>query len=437
MSDVTLEPVRTPFAASITPPGSKSLTNRALVLAALADGASTLSNVLFADDTLVMIECLMRLGFDLRVDRQAESVRLQGLGGRIPRDSAELFCGNSGTSIRFLTALCSLGAGRFNLDGIARMRQRPIRELVELLKNLGVRTEYVMQEGFPPVIVHADGLPGGMARFGGSQSSQFLSAVLQVAPYARNEVQIDLDGPQTSWPYVAMTMRLMDEFGVTPELERDPATGRPTRIVVPRGAPYRPTDYAIEPDASNATYFLGLAAIHPGAKVTVEGLGKRSLQGDVGFADVLHKMGADLLFGGDFITVIGPKRLAGIEVDLSAMPDTAQTLAVAALFAEGPTTITGLHTLRVKETDRVAALAAELTKLGAAVEVEGDDLTIHPPDNGPTPAEIHTYDDHRMAMSFALAGTKARGVTIKDAECVNKTYPRYFEDLERVLSSAR
>ena len=436
MPDVTLDPVRKPFAASIAPPGSKSLTNRALVLAALADGTSTLSNVLFADDTLVMIECLIRLGFDLHVDRQAESVRIRGLAGRVPRDRAELFCGNSGTSIRFLTALCSLGRGHFNLDGIPRMRQRPIRELADLLRNLGVRTEYVMQEGYPPVIVHADALAGGMARFGGSQSSQYLSAVLQVAPYARHEVQIDLDGPQTSWPYVAMTMRLMDEFRVTPELERDPATGEPRRIIVPNTDPYRPTDYSIEPDASNASYFLGLAAIHPGAKVTVEGLGKRSLQGDVAFADVLHTMGADLVFGGDFITIVGPDQLEGIDVDLAGMPDTAQTLAAVALFARGPTTIRGLHTLRVKETDRIAALAAELTKLGADVRVEGDDLVIEPPADGVRPASIDTYDDHRMAMSFALAATKNPGVVIRNADCVNKTYPRVFEDLKRVLAGA-
>jgi 3-phosphoshikimate 1-carboxyvinyltransferase len=437
MPDVTIEPVAKPFSATITPPGSKSLTNRALVLAALADGPSTLSNVLFADDTLVMIECLVRLGFEPHVDRPSHSVRVTGLAGRIPRDGAELFCGNSGTTLRFLTALCALGRGRYNLDGIPRMRQRPIGDLVALLKNLGVRIDYVMEEGFPPVLVHGSGLAGGVARFGGSQSSQFLSAVLQVAPYARHEVHIDLEGRQASWPYVAMTMRLMDEFRVTPELVVDPRTGEPRRIVIPRGTAYRATDYAIEPDASNATYFLAAAAIHPGAKVTVEGLGKRSLQGDVGFADVLHRMGAGLLFGADFITVIGPERLGGIEVDLSTMPDTAQTLAVVALFAEGPTTITGLHTLRVKETDRVAALATELTKLGAEVDVEGDDLTIHPPDRGPRPAPIDTYDDHRMAMSFALAGTKAAGVRIRDAECVNKTYPGYFDDLERVLATGR
>ena len=307
------------------------------------------------------------------------------------------------------------------------MRQRPIGDLVVLLKNLGVRIEYAMERGFPPIVVQAKGLPGGIARFGGSQSSQFLSAVLQVAPYARHEVHIDLEGRPTSWPYVAMTMRLMDEFHVTPELVLDPKTQEPRRIVIPHGTPYRAVDYAIEPDASNATYLLAAAAIHPGAKVTVEGLGRRSLQGDVAFADVLHRMGADLLFGPDFITVIGPGRLEGIEADLSAMPDTAQTLAVAAL----------LHTLRVKETDRVAALATELTKLGADVDVEGDDLTIHPPQGGPRPASIDTYDDHRMAMSFALAGTRATGVTIKDAECVNKTYPQYFQDLERVLAGGR
>jgi 3-phosphoshikimate 1-carboxyvinyltransferase len=437
MSDVTLEPLTAPFTATITPPGSKSLTNRALVLAALADGESELSNVLFADDTLVMIECLTRLGFALEIDRANNRVRVRGRAGNIDRDAADLFCGNSGTTIRFLTALCALGHGRFNLDGIPRMRQRPIKDLVALLKNLAVRIEYAMEVGFPPVVVEADGLAGGMARFGGSQSSQYLSAVLQVAPYARIEVQIDLDGPQTSWPYVAMTMRLMDEFGVTPELVRDPATGEPRRIVIPNGSPYRAAQYAIEPDASSTSYFLGLAAIHPGSKVTVEGLGRRSLQGDVAFADVLHRMGADLIFGGNFITVIGPKSLEGIDVDLSGMPDTAQTLAVVALFAEGETTIRGLHTLRVKETDRIAALASELTKLGADVRVDGDDVTIYPPPGGAVrPAEIATYDDHRMAMSFALAGTKAAGITIRDAECVSKTYPQFFDDLRRVTSGS-
>jgi 3-phosphoshikimate 1-carboxyvinyltransferase len=233
-------------------------------------------------------------------------------------------------------------------------------------------------------------------------------------------------------------MQLMDAFGVTPELVRDPQTGQPKRIIIPQHA-YAPTSYPIEPDASNATYFLAAAAVHPGAKVTIEGLGKRSLQGDVGFADVLHRMGADLVFGLDFMTIKGTDRFEATDVDLSTMPDTAQTLAVACLFADGPSTIRGLHTLRVKETDRLAALATELKKLGAETDIEGDDaLTIHPPEDGKLrTAAIATYDDHRMAMSFAIAGTKSAGVTIKDVECVNKTYPQFFSDLERVIRPAK
>jgi 3-phosphoshikimate 1-carboxyvinyltransferase len=434
MPDLRIEPILKPFSATITPPGSKSLTNRALVLAALASGTSALTNVLFADDTVVMLDCLGRLGFDVKVDRDTHSAQVTGHGGIVPVESAELFCGNSGTTIRFLTALCALGSGRYRLDGIPRMRQRPIGELADLLKNLGVRIDYAGEHRFPPVDVLAHGMPGGIVRFGRSQSSQFLSAVLQIAPYARHEVRVDLEPKQTSWPYVAMTMRLMDEFGLTPELIRTPQ-GEPRQIIIPRGA-YLPTAYAIEPDASNATYFLAAAAIHPGSMVTIDGLGKRSLQGDVGFANVLQHMGAKVVLESESITVTGPEKLEGIDIDLSAMPDTAQTLAVAALFADGPTTIRGLHTLRVKETDRVAALASELTKLGADVSVEGDDLTIHPPENGRIRiAQIDTYDDHRMAMSFALAGTKSAGVTIKDAQCVNKTYPEFFGDLDRLTTS--
>src|SRR5687767_9636795 len=390
MSDLRIEPIPAPFTATITPPGSKSLTNRALILAALADGTCDLSNVLFADDTHVMLENLIKLGFHLVIDHDARTVRVHGRGGRIDRGSAELFCGNSGTTIRFLTALSALGHGTFTLDGVARMRQRPIGPLVFMLKNLGVRIEHKMEDGFPPITVHAHGLPGGIVRYGSEISSQYLSAVLQVAPYAKHEVRVNLEGPQTSWPYVAMTMQLMDHFGVTPELIRDPKTGLPRQIIVPQLA-YGATNYVIEPDASNATYFLAAAAISPGSKATVEGLGKQSLQGDVAFPDVLHRMGADLVFGRDFITIKGTDTLEGIDVDLSGMPDTAQTLAVAALFAKGPTTIRGLHTLRVKETDRLAALATELTKLGADVSIEGDALVIDPPEDGKLkPAAIVT-----------------------------------------------
>ena len=430
MSDVVVPTVSAPFRAEVTPPGSKSLTNRALVMAAMADGRCTLRNVLFADDTEVMIDCLGRLGFAPRVDRAAHTIVVEGRGGEIPQGRAELFCGNSGTTIRFVSALCALGRGTYTLDGIARMRQRPIGGLVEILKNLGVRIEYKQAHGFPPIEILADELPGGLMRYGSEQSSQFLSAVLMAAPYARNEVRVDLVGQQTSWPYVAMTMQLMDAFHHTPELERDPS-GNPKEIIVPRGT-YAAVEYAVEPDASNATYFLAAAAVHPGASVTVKGLGKRSLQGDVGFAGVLRRMGADVTIGADSITVIGTERLAGIDVDLLAMPDTAQTLAAVSLFAKGETVIRGLHTLKVKETDRLAAVATELRKLGAGVDVGDDYLAITPP-RSITAAAIDTYDDHRMAMSFAVAGTKAGGVVIKDAQCVNKTYPNYFADLRRVI----
>ncbi|WP_428936729.1 3-phosphoshikimate 1-carboxyvinyltransferase [Fontivita pretiosa] len=438
MSDLRLNPITRPFAATFTPPGSKSLTNRALVLAALAEGDCQLHNALFADDTQVMLDGLKRLGFQIQIDQAGKTIHVRGGGGVIPAARAELFCGNSGTTIRFLTALCALGQGSYRLDGVPRMRQRPIGALIDMLRNLGVRIEYPHDAyGFPPIVVHADGLPGGIVRYGSEASSQFLSALLMVCPYARNEVRIDLEPDQTSWPYVAMTMQLMDRFGVTPELIRDPKTARPKQIIVPRGR-YAPTSYVVEPDASNATYFLAAAAINPGSKVTIEGLGKASLQGDVGFADVLHRMGADLIFGKDFITVRGPETLEGIDVDLSEMPDTAQTLAVVSLFAEGSTTIRGLHTLRVKETDRIAALASELQKLGAQVDIEGDDaLTIAPPEHGMLkPASIDTYDDHRMAMSFAVAATRVSGLTIRNIECTNKTYPGFFEDFSRVTTSA-
>ncbi len=429
MTQQSLTPFAKPFVTTLAPPGSKSLTNRAMVLAALATGDCVLSNVLFADDTLVMIDGLRKLGFKLDLDETARTVRVGGLGGTIPSPAAELFCGNSGTTIRFLTALCSLGKGTYTLDGIARMRQRPIAALTGLLKTLGVTTQHSPEaDGFPPVQVIADGLPGGTIFYGSEVSSQYLSAILMVAPHAKQEVRVGLRGRQTSWPYITMTMRLMDLFGVTPELIRDPDTGEPTQIVVPQGH-YHPTAYAIEPDASNATYFLAAAAVRKGAKVTIEGLGRRSLQGDVGFADVLHEMGADLVYGPDFITITGTGNLRGIDTDLSAMPDAAMTLATVAALARGQTVIRGLHTLRVKETDRLAALRNELTKLGVEVDIEADALIIDPPATLKS-AAIDTYDDHRMAMAFAVIGTVVPGVKINDPACVNKTYPEFFADLE-------
>jgi 3-phosphoshikimate 1-carboxyvinyltransferase len=435
MSDVTLKPFDKPFTATAAVPGSKSLTNRALILAALASGISELSNILLADDTRVMLQGLEKLGFPLQLDVASHSVKITGAAGKIPASTADLFCGNSGTTIRFLAALCALGSGAYTLDGIPRMRLRPIAELVEPLRNLGSRVDYLGQPGYPPICITADSLPGGLLKYGSAASSQFLSALLMACPYARHEVHVDLQGPQTSWPYVAMTMQLMDHFGITPELLRDPITGDPRQIVIPPST-YTATQYTIEPDASNAAYFLATAAVHPGAKVTVPGLGSTSLQGDVGIANVLKKMGADIILTKDSVTVAGTDTLEGIDVDLLPMPDQAQTLAVVALFAHGPTILRGLHTLRVKETDRLAALSTELQKFGANVTVGGDDtLTIQPPDHL-QPATVDTYDDHRMAMSFAIAATKIPGVTIKDTQCVNKTYPDFFTDPEKLRGQA-
>jgi 3-phosphoshikimate 1-carboxyvinyltransferase len=435
MSDEVIQPVEKAFSSSITPPPSKSLSNRALVLAALSSGQSMVRNLLLADDTRVMIDGLRKLGFEISLHEEGSPVAtINGLGGKIPASSAELFCGNSGTTIRFLAAVCALGHGNFILDGVERMRQRPIGEQMQMLRDLGVHSKFLQRAGFPPVQVEADGLPGGLIQFGAAQSSQFLSAVLMIAPCARHELKVDLIGRQTSWPYVAMTMQLMDEFGLTPELLRDPSTGMPRQIVVPQGG-YAATEYRVEPDASNAAYFMAAAAMHEGSQVVIRGLGRGSLQGDVGFAEVLKRMGATVHMQKDCVTVAGSGMLRGIEVDLSPMPDTAQTLAVAALRAEGRTIIRGLHTLRVKETDRLAATATELKRLGANVEIEGDSLHIDPPEQI-APAEVRTYDDHRMAMSFALAATAAPGIVIKDAQCVQKTYPNYFHDLRQVLGSS-
>ena len=259
------------------------------MLAALGLSRCTLTNVLFADDTRVMLTALTQLGLDVQIDEPHLTVTVQGCGGKIPVNRAELFCGNSGTTIRFLTALCSLGHGEFQLDGIERMRRHPIGQLVDLLRNLGSRIEYLGPEGFPPIRILADGLPGGTIRYPSSVSSQFLSAVLMIGPSTRHELRVNLEGQQTSWPYVWMTMRLMDQFGLTPELAHDPLTGEPRQISVPAGH-YTAHNYAIEPDASNAAYFLAIAALHPGASITTRGLGTHSLQGDVQFAKILSRM---------------------------------------------------------------------------------------------------------------------------------------------------
>jgi 3-phosphoshikimate 1-carboxyvinyltransferase len=416
-----------PVRGRIRPPGSKSITNRALVCAALGDGPSTLAGALDSDDTRVMIESLQRLGFEVATDLAARTIEVVGQSGRIPATSADLFVGNSGTTVRFLAAMLALGHGHYRLDGTTRMRERPIGDLIAALGELGTTLQSEHGNGCPPIIVEAAGFAGGTARIRGDVSSQFLSGLLMAAPYAEHPVELVVEGELVSKPYVAMTLAVMRSFGV----DCDVADGR--RFVIGPGR-YAASRYPVEPDASAASYFFAAAAITRG-EVTVEGLSLGSLQGDVHFVDVLARMGCDVRWHPDSITVVG-RPLKGVTVDMNAISDTVQTLAAVALFANGPTTITGVAHIRHKETDRIGALAVELRKLGAKVDEQADGLTIHPPHrlHG---AEIATYDDHRMAMSLALVGLRVPGVVILDPGCTAKTYPDYFQDLASIATSSR
>jgi len=411
-----------PVTGSIRPPGSKSLTNRALIIAALADGTSTLTGALESEDTEVMIDSLRRIGVTIDHDAATHTLTVHGNGGNFRGENTEMFIANSGTSMRFLTALATLGRGTFRLDGIARMRERPIGDLIEALTQLGSNIRTEAGNACPPVLVDANGLPGGKATIAGNISSQYLSGLLMAAPYASSEVQLQVDGELVSRPYVRMTTQIMRDFGAT--LEENDCR----RFVIPGHQTYQAHEYAIEPDASAASYFWGAAAV-TGGKVTVEGLSQDALQGDVGFCDALAQMGCQVDYQADEITVTGSS-LRGIEIDMGEISDTVQTLAAVALFADGPTKITGVAHNRHKETDRIGDLACELRKLGATVDEFEDGLTITP--GKLQPARIETYNDHRMAMSLALVGLRQEGVVILNPGCTSKTYPHYFEDLARI-----
>lgn len=412
-----------PLSARIRPPGSKSITNRALICAALAEGRSTLTGALDSEDTRVMIEALHKLGVAVEARERGETLQVQGCAGQPPHSQADLFVANSGTTIRFLTAMLAATQGRYRLDGIERMRQRPIGDLLEALSQLGANCRSETNNGCPPVVIESRGLTGGVARIRGDISSQYLSGLLMAAPYAKEEVEIVVDGELVSQPYVHMTLGVMRAFGVA----ADGGDLKRFRLPVAR---YQGVHYAIEPDASAASYFWGAAAI-AGGSVTVEGLTRDALQGDVAFVDCLERMGCRVDENADGITVTGGK-LRGIEVNMNAISDTVQTLGAVALFAEGPTTITDVGHIRHKETDRIGDLARELRKLGATVDESADGLKITP---GPLrAATIDTYNDHRMAMSLALPGLRIPGVVINNPKCTEKTYPRFFEDLQRVTA---
>ncbi len=373
-----------------------------------------------------MIESLNRLGIKVKHDRKRCIAEVTGCGGVPPAKSADLWLENSGTSIRFLTALCALGNGKYRLDGNARMRQRPISPLVDALNSLGSHVKCETDSLCPPVIVEAQGLSGGQASVAGDISSQFLSALLIASPGARNPVELRITGELVSRPYVEMTLGVMAKFDVTAE----PISTDIYRIEPQR---YQGTEYQIEPDASAASYFFAAAAI-TGGEVTVEGLPEHALQGDVAFIEALSEMGCEVKCRSDAITVKGGP-LKGISIDMNTISDTAQTLACVAVFGDGPTRISRIGHIRHKETDRIAALATELRRLGLRVDDEHDALTVHP---GPiAPARIETYDDHRMAMSFALIGLKVPGIEIADPGCTAKTYPGFFEDLKKLTATAR
>ncbi len=406
--------------ACVRPPGSKSITNRAIVVAALAEGDSTLTGLLDSEDTQVMIESWQRLGVAVQHDPGRSTLDITGCAGRIPSSSANLFLANSGTSMRFLTAAVALGSGDYRLDGVPRMRERPIESLLAALRSLGVDARDELGTGCPPVRVCAAGLGGGSVHIAGGESSQFTSALLMAAPFARSDVFLEVTGELVSEPFVEMTIRVMHEFGV-----RVTHPG-PGRFLVPCGQCFRARSYAIEPDATAASYFWAAAAI-TGGEVTVEEVGTDSIQGDVAFVNLLELMGAQVIRQATRITVIGGS-LHGIDADMQPISDTALTLAVVAAFADGPTTIRNVAHIRSQETDRIRALVTELRKIGAGVNEHADGLTIHPaPLHG---ARIETYNDHRMAMSFALVGLRTSGIVISNPACTTKTYPGYFADLQ-------
>ena len=417
---LTLSPIKK-ISGSVVLPGSKSLSNRILLLSMLAEGKTEIQNLLDSDDVRRMVEALETLGIQLEENRAENLITVSGTSGIIPVKEATLMLGNAGTAIRPLTAVMTLGHGRFVLDGVQRMQERPIIDLVNGLSQLGANLRCINGTDCPPVEVIADGLPGGITRLSGAISSQYLTAILLAAPYADKEVQIEITDKLVSVPYVEMTLRLMRSFGVSVNHEN-------FRLFhIPRQTYRSPGNIFVEGDASSASYFLAGAAITKGT-VTVNGCGTDSLQGDARFAEVLEKMGAKVEWEPQQVKLTG-NSLNGIDVDMNQMPDAAMTLAVAALFAFGPTAIRNIYNWRVKETERLQAVSTELRKLGAEVEEGYDYLVIQPPEQI-RKAEIDTYDDHRMAMAFSLAACGSSPVTINNPGCVSKTFPDYFEVLD-------
>jgi 3-phosphoshikimate 1-carboxyvinyltransferase len=434
---MTTDPGRIPFldlapiervAGSVRLPGSKSISNRTLLLSALADGPTEIRGLLESDDTARMLEALRALGVEWQ--RTEDRCTVRGAGGAFPVKRADLFLGNAGTAFRPLTAVLALCGGTYRLSGIDRMHERPIADLVDALRALGADIRYAGREGFPPLDIRPGSLAAQSAvSVRGDVSSQFLSALLMALPLAGRRVAVEVTGELVSKPYVEITLNSMQRFGV--EVERKGWS----RFAVPAGARYRsPAFIHVEGDASSASYFLAAGALG-GGPVRVEGVGRASVQGDVRFVEVLEAMGAAVALGDDWIEVRGRPPLRPIDADLNHIPDAAMTAAILALFAAGPSTIRNVANWRVKETDRLAAMAAELRKVGAVVEEGADGLRISPPARLQA-ATIDTYDDHRMAMCFSLVALGGAPVRINDPMCVNKTFPGYFGALAKLAAAA-
>jgi len=420
-----IEPLTRPFDATVALPGSKSYSNRALLVAALARGRSEISQALCSDDTRYMHRALEALGVRVRADEAARTFVVDGVDGRFPASEATLEIGNAGTAARFLTAAVALGQGTFVIDGSPAMRKRPIQPLLDGLRALGVDAESREGNGCPPVVVRAHGIAGGLARMRGDISSQYFSALLLAAPYARQDVEIEVEGELVSAPYITMTLSTMEAFGVSAEREGD------RRFRVPAGQRYQARDYAVEPDASGASYFFAAAAV-TGSRVVVPRLGHSSVQGDLRLLDVLARMGCEVLVEDDEITVKGPPQLRAVDADFTRMGDVATTLLAIAPFADGPVTVRGIAQTHFEESDRPVAAATELRRMGLRVDSDWDWVTVHP--GTPRPTDVETYDDHRMAMSFAVTGLRAPGIRILNPTCVSKTFPEYFTVLRRLTA---
>jgi 3-phosphoshikimate 1-carboxyvinyltransferase len=427
VESLTLQPVAL-VNGTINLPGSKSVSNRALLLAAFAQGTTRLNNLLDSDDVRHMLNALTKLGVTHRLSADRTHCDIDGLAGAFqPSEALELFLGNAGTAMRPLAAALCLGAHDVVLTGEPRMKERPIGHLVDALRQGGADVEYLEQEDYPPVRLRG-GFKGGEVTVDGSVSSQFLTALLMTAPLAEADTTIRIKGDLVSKPYIDITLNLMKTFGVTVDnqnYQQFRIKGQQTYV--------SPGNYLVEGDASSASYFLAAAAIK-GGTVRVTGIGKNSMQGDIRFADVLEKMGAKITWAEDFIECTRGS-LTGIDMDMNHIPDAAMTIATTALFAQGPTTLRNIYNWRVKETDRLAAMATELRKVGATVEEGEDYIRVEPPQSL-TFAEIGTYNDHRMAMCFSLVALSDTPVTILDPKCTAKTFPDYFDRLAGISTLA-